>query len=129
MHDPIADMLISIKNAGNAGKATAAVPFSMMKESIASVLYKNGYIVSYAKKGKKVAKTLELGIAFDGKAARVHDVQRMSKPSRRMYIKAAEIKSVRNGYGLMVLSTPKGLMTGDEAKKAQVGGEVLFKIW
>lgn len=129
MHDPIADMLISIKNAGNAGKATAIVPFSMMKESIASVLYKNGYIASYAKKGKKVAKTLELGIAFDAKAARVHDVLRMSKPSRRMYIKAAEIKSVRNGYGLMVLSTPKGLMTGDEAKKAQVGGEVLFKIW
>lgn len=129
MHDPIADMLISIKNAGNAGKATAVVPFSMMKESIASVLYKNGYIASYAKKGKKVAKTLELGIAFDAKAARVHDVLRMSKPSRRMYIKAAEIKSVRNGYGLMVLSTPKGLMTGDEAKKAQVGGEVLFKIW
>ena len=129
MHDPIADMLISIKNAGNAGKATAVVPFSMIKESIASVLYKNGYIASYAKKGKKVAKTLELGIAVDGKAARVHDVQRMSKPSRRMYIKAAEIKSVKNGYGLMVLSTPKGLMTGDEAKKAQVGGEVLFKIW
>lgn len=129
MHDPIADMLNSIKNAGNAGKATAVVPFSMIKESIASVLFQSGYIASYAKKGKKVAKTLELGIAFDGKKARVRDVARMSKPSRRMYIKAAEIRPFKNGYGLTVLSTPKGIMTSEEAKKAQVGGEVLFNIW
>ena len=129
MHDPIADMLIAIKNAGNAGKTTAVVPFSSIKEAIASVLFQSGYIASYAKKGKKVQKTLELGVAFDGKKARVVDVLRMSKPSRRMYMKAAEIKPIRNGYGLLVLSTPKGIMTGDEAKKAQVGGEVLFKIW
>ncbi len=130
MHDPIADMLISIKNAGNAGKHTATVPFSQIKESIASVLFQNGYIASYAKKGKTVStKTLELGIAFNGKKPVVRDVRRMSKPSRRMYIKAAEIKSIRNGYGLTVLSTPKGLMTGEEAKKSQVGGEVLFNIW
>lgn len=129
MHDPIADMLIAIKNAGNAGKATAIVPFSSIKEAIASVLFQSGYIASYAKKGKKVQKTLELGVAFDGKKARVLDVRRMSKPSRRMYMKAAEIKPIRNGYGLLVLSTPKGIMTGDEARKAQVGGEVLFKIW
>ena len=129
MHDPIADMLNNIKNASNAGKTTAVVPFSMMKESIASVLFQNGYIASYAKKGKKVAKTLEIGIAFDGKQGRIAGVTRMSKPSRRMYIKAAEIRPFKNGYGLMVVSTPKGLMTGEEAKKAQVGGEVLFKIW
>lgn len=129
MHDPIADMLIAIKNAGNVGKASAVVPFSSIKEAIASVLFQNGYIASYAKKGKKVAKTLELGIAFDGKKARVADVLRLSKPSRRMYMKASEIKPIRNGYGLMVLSTPKGILTGEEAKKAQVGGEVLFKIW
>lgn len=129
MHDPIADMLIAIKNAGNVGKASTVVPFSSIKEAIASVLFQNGYIASYAKKGKKVAKTLELSIAFDGKKARVADVLRLSKPSRRMYMKASEIKPVRNGYGLMVLSTPKGILTGEEAKKAQVGGEVLFKIW
>ncbi|MHB1117991.1 MAG: 30S ribosomal protein S8 [Minisyncoccota bacterium] len=129
MHDPIADMLISIKNAGNAGKSTASVPFSKMKETIAAVLFQNGFIASYAKKGKKVVKTLELGIAFDGKNPRVANVARVSKPSRRVYVKAAEVKPVKNGYGLLVLSTPKGVMTGDEAKKAQVGGEALFKIW
>lgn len=60
---------------------------------------------------------------------RVSEVARMSKPSRRFYLKADEIKAVKNGYGLMVMSTPKGIMTGDEAKKGRVGGEVLFKIW
>ncbi len=129
MHDPIADMLISIKNAGNAGKSTAIVPFSKMKETIAVVLFQNGFIASYAKKGKKVVKTLELGIAFDGKTPRVVNVARVSKPSKRVYIKADEIKLVKNGYGLLVLSTPKGVMTGSEARKAQVGGEALFKIW
>lgn len=129
MHDPIADMLISIKNAGNAGKNLAEVPFSQLKESIAEVLFKNGFIASYAKKGKKVQKTLELGIAFEGKKPRVANVLRVSKPSRRFYMKAGDIKPVRNGYGLMVISTPKGVMTGDDARKAQVGGEVLFKIW
>jgi len=129
MHDPIADMLISIKNAGNAGKSLAVVPFSNMKETIAAVLFQNGFISSYAKKGKKVAKTLEIGIAYEGKKPRVADVARMSKPSRRFYVKASEIKPIKNGYGLMVVSTPKGVMSGNEARKAQVGGEALFKIW
>lgn len=129
MHDPIGDMLVSLKNAGNAGKATAVVPFSIIKESIASVLFQNGYIASYAKKGKKTVKTLEVGIAYEGKKPKISDVTRVSKPSCRSYIKASEIKSIKSGYGIMVISTPKGIMTGDEARKAQVGGEVLFKIW
>lgn len=127
--DHISNMLIGIKNAGNAGKSFSSVPFSKMKEEVASVLFKHGYIASYAKKGKKIAKTLEIGIAYDGKKPRVIEVARMSKPSLRSYIKASEIKPIRNGFGLMVLSTSKGIMTGDEARKAQVGGEALFKIW
>ena len=129
MLDPIADMLINIKNAGNAGKAFALIPFSKMKESIAAVLFKQGYITSYAKKCKKIAKTLEVGIAYEGKKPLIVNVARVSKPSRRAYVKAAELRPVRNGYGLMVLSTPKGIMTGDEARRAQVGGEALFMIW
>ncbi|MEK7569159.1 MAG: 30S ribosomal protein S8 [Patescibacteria group bacterium] len=129
MHDPIADMLNRIKNAGNAGKELTDIPYSQMKESIAEVLFKQGFVTSYAKKGKKVQKTLEVGIAYDGKNPRVVGVARMSKPSVRYYIKAADIKPVKNGYGLMVISTPKGIMSGDEARKGQVGGEVLFKIW
>lgn len=127
--DNIANMLVSIKNAGTAGKDSAVVPFSAMKERIAATLFQYGYIASYAKKGKKSVKTLEIGIVYDGKEPRVTDVARISKPSRRVYMKASEIKSVRNGYGLLVLSTPKGIMAGGEARKSQVGGEVLFKIW
>lgn len=129
MHDPIADMLIRIKNGGIAGKDLAEMPFSNMKEAIAKVLFAEGYIASYAKKGKKVQKTLEIGIAYEGKKPRVSDVLRMSKPSRRFYLGVDEIKPVKNGYGLLVMSTPKGIMTGDDAKKGMVGGEALFKIW
>ena len=129
MHDPIADMLIRIKNGGYANKETVEMPFSLLKEAIAKVLFAEGYLTSYAKKGKKIQKTLEVGIAYEGKTPRVSDVARMSKPSRRFYIKNDEIKQVRNGHGLMVLSTPKGLMTGEDALRERVGGEVLFEIW
>lgn len=129
MHDPIADMLIRIKNGGTAGKEIVEMPFSNVKEAIAKVLFAEGYLTSYAKKGKKVQKTLEVGIAYEGKKPRVSDVARMSKPSRRFYLKADEINQVKNGFGLMVISTPKGIMTGNDARKGQVGGEALFKIW
>lgn len=127
--DQIANMLVSIKNAGTAGKDSATVPFSAMKERIAATLFQYGYIASYAKKGKKSIKTLEIGIAYNDKMPRVTEVSRISKSSRRVYMKASELKPVRNGYGLLVLSTPKGIMASGEAKKAQVGGEALFKIW
>ncbi|MFZ2831717.1 MAG: 30S ribosomal protein S8 [Minisyncoccia bacterium] len=129
MHDPIADMLIRIKNGGIAGKDLVEMPHSNLKEAIAKVLFAEGYISSYAKKGKKVQKTLEIGVAYEGKKPRVAEVARMSKPSRRFYLKAEEIKQVKNGFGLMVMSTPKGVMTGDDARKGMVGGEALFKIW
>lgn len=129
MHDPISDMLIRIKNGGIAGKDIVEMPFSNVKEAIAKVLFAEGYLTSYAKKGKKVQKTLEVGIAYEGKSPRVSEVDRMSKPSRRFYLGADEIKPVKNGFGLMVMSTPKGIMTGTEAKKGRVGGEALFRIW
>lgn len=127
--DQISDMIIRIKNAGNAEQSFTSVPFSKMKEQIASVLFQQGYISSYSKKGKKVVKTLEVGIAYNGKLPRIANVARMSKSSCRLYMKASEIKPVRNNQGLLILSTPKGIMTGNDARKAQVGGEALFKIW
>ncbi len=122
-------MIIRIKNAGNAGQSFASMPFSKMKEQIATVLFQQGYVSSYSKKGKKVVKALEVGIAYNGKHPRITNVARMSKPSCRLYMKASEIKPVRNNQGLLILSTPKGIMTGNDARKAQVGGEALFKIW
>ena len=127
--DQISDMIIRIKNAGNAGQSFASMPFSKMKEQIATVLFQQGYVSSYSKKGKKVVKALEVGIAYNGKHPRITNVARMSKLSCRLYMKASEIKPVRNNQGLLILSTPKGIMTGNDARKAQGGGEALFKIW
>lgn len=129
MVDPISQTIINIKNANVAGKTTLTLPYSKLKESILAVLKREGFISDFSKKGKKVIKTLEIELAYvDGKA-RIEGVEQISKNSRRVYSKAKEIRSVMNGYGAFVLTTPKGIMTDREAKKEKVGGEVLFKIW
>ncbi|MEI6553735.1 MAG: 30S ribosomal protein S8, partial [bacterium] len=118
-----------IKNANVAGKATTTLPYSKMKESVLEVLKREGFIKDFSKKGKKVIKTLEIELMYiDGKS-RIEGVEQISKQSRRTYTKAKEIKSVLNGYGALILTTPNGIMTDKEARKAKVGGEVLFKIW
>ncbi|MDO8510105.1 MAG: 30S ribosomal protein S8 [bacterium] len=127
--DPISEMLVRIKNAGNAGKTTVVVPHSKVKLAIAEILEREGYIKSISKKGKKIAKVLELELLYTGDLPRIKDVKRLSKPSRRIYQAAREIRHVRHGFGRLILSTPKGLMTDREARKAHVGGEALFKIW
>jgi len=129
MVDPISQIIINIKNANVAGKATATFPYSKLKESIFEVLKKEGYIKDVTKKGKKIIKTLEVELAYvDGKP-RIDGVQQISKNSRRTYAKAKEIKPVLNGFGALILTTPKGILTDKEARKEKVGGEVLFKIW
>jgi len=128
--DPIANMLVQIKNAGAAKLPSVMVPYSSIKFEIANVLQKEGYIGDVAKKGKKVKKFIEIAVVYKkGKEPRIADVRRMSKPSKRMYLGVKEIRSVRQGSGLAVLSTPKGIMTEKEAKKEHVGGEILFTIW
>ena|SRR5258708_139876 len=130
MHDPIRDMLIRIKNAGDAGKEAASMPFSKQKAAIAALLVKEGYVVSASKKNKKEGKVLEVGIAYDAnKKAKITGVSFISKLSRRVYYGVRDITPVRQGYGDLVLTTPQGIMTGKEAKRARVGGEALFKIW
>lgn len=123
-------MLITIKNAGGAAKTQVTLPYSNLRHRIADCLAKHNYVAAVAKKtDKKDKPVLEIGILYEGKSPRVHSVERISKPSRRIYIKAKEIKPVKNGRGLLVVSTPKGVLAGDEARKELVGGEVLFKIW
>ena len=130
MNDIIADMLIRIKNAGTAGKDVASVPYSKLKMSIAESLLKNGYVVSVSSKGKKTNKVIEIGIAYkDDGSPKIKDIKRVSKLSRRIYCGYRDIKPVRSGYGALILSTPKGILTGDDAIKENVGGEALFKIW
>lgn len=129
MKDPIADFITQIKNAGNAGKSSIVVPFSTMKMAIADVLVKEGFLKSATKKGKKIAKFIEAELVYEGNKPFVQGVQRVSKFSRRIYKGAKDLNPVRHGYGLLILSTPKGIMTGKDAKRENVGGEVLFSIW
>lgn len=129
MKDSIADFITQIKNAGNAGKSSVVIPYSKMKMAIADVLVKEGFLKSATKKGKKITKFIELELVYEGNKPFVQGVQRISKLSRRSYQGAKDMKPVRHGYGLLIVSTPKGIMTGKEARKENVGGEVLFSIW
>lgn len=127
--DKKANLLISLKNGGNAGKATVIVPFSKFTGEIAKTLFNAGYIASYAKKSRVKGDVLELGILYIDAKPKIHDVKLVSKSSRRVYTGVQDLRSVKNGRGLLVLSTPKGILTGDEARKEHVGGEALFEIW
>jgi small subunit ribosomal protein S8 len=129
--DKIANMLISIKNGGIAHKETVMVPFSIYKADIAQALLKTGYISGYEKKDRKrggalLAVTLRYN---DAGESRITQVQRVSKPSRRLYAGVKNMYPVKHGRGHVFLSTPKGVMSGDEAEKERVGGEILFEIW
>ena len=134
INDPIGDMLMRIRNAGAAGKLTTLVPFSDMKLRIANVLEKSGYISYVTKKTRKGTKNsmrvLEIGIAYDApRKPHVRGMVRVSRPSRRMYIGAKDIRPVHQGHGIMIISTPKGLLTETDARKEHVGGEILCKVW
>jgi small subunit ribosomal protein S8 len=129
MHDPIADMITRIQNAGNSGKESVVFPYSKVKKAILDVLLKEGFVKSFGKKGKKIAKWIEVVLIYNDKAPRISGVSRVSKTSKRIYYKAGDIKKVKSGYGALILSTSKGIMTDKQAKEAGVGGEALFKIW
>lgn len=118
-----------MKNGSQAGKATVAFPYSKMKNAIAECLKKEGYVKEVFKKVKIGQPVLEIELIYEGKIPKIRDVERVSKQSRRVYFGMKDIYSVRNGSGLLVLSTPKGILSGRDAKREQVGGEALFKIW
>lgn len=128
--DPVADFITRLTNAGAVGHKTVSLPFSMFKLAIAEKLKDAGYLGGVEKKGKKVRKTLDVILKYDeaGKPV-INGVKRISKPGRRLYKSANEIMPVRYGHGALVLSTPKGVMTDKEARKAGIGGEALFEIW
>lgn len=128
--DNISNLIIKIKNGSAAGKSVITSPYSKLTESILELLQKEGYIKSYTKIGKKLVKTVDIELAYDDtNTPKVTDVYRVSKLSKRVYVACKDIKPVRNGYGTLVLSTPKGILNQTDAKKQHVGGEVLFKIW
>ena len=125
--DSVSNLIIRIKNASDARKASVAVPQSKLAENIAHALKKAGYISGVQKNKDK--RELELGIVYFENSPRINGVERISKTSRRIYQKASDIRVFRSGFGNTFLSTPKGILVDMEAKKLKVGGEVLFKIW
>jgi len=128
--DTVGDFIIQLKNAGMAKKQEVSLPYSKLKHAIADVLKQEGYVADVATVGDTVKKQLVVTLHYvESGAHRISDVQRMSKPGRRLYSKASEIYPVKFGKGRVILSTPAGILTGEEARKQNVGGEQLFKIW
>ncbi|MCF7833694.1 MAG: 30S ribosomal protein S8 [Candidatus Pacebacteria bacterium] len=128
--DQIANMIIMLKNASLAGKESVIVPFSKLKNSILACLQKEGYVGEFSKKMKGNFPVLEVEILYseDGKP-KITYAERVSKQSCRSYMGVKDINKIRGGTGILVLSTPKGILAGKEARKEQVGGEALFKLW
>ena len=129
VNDPVADFIIQLKNAGAVGKEEVALPYSKLKHAIADKLVAAGFIKSAAKRGKGVKKELAIELRYDNKQHYIRGVQRISKPGRRLYASVSEIHPVKFGHGNLILSTPAGILTDQEAKEKNVGGEQLFKIW
>ncbi len=129
VNDPIGDMLAQMKNAYMAGKAAVSLPHSKMKEAVARILAEEGYLASVAVGGEHPKKTLALSLRYDGTKPAITDVKRKSKPGLRVYRGAEAIPMVVGGMGTAILSTPLGVMTGKQAKKKHVGGELLCEVW
>jgi small subunit ribosomal protein S8 len=128
MTDPISDMLTRIRNAGRALLPTVELPHSRMKESLAHILKKEGYVVDVAVDGKTIKK-LKIQLKYQGKKSVIEGLKRVSKPGLRKYVGATEIPRVLGGLGVSIVSTSEGVMTGTQAKKKNLGGELLCYVW
>ena len=128
MSDPIADMLTRIRNAHMVDKKEVNIPASNLKSAIASVIQQEGYIESFSVDGEAATKTLTLKLKYYDDKPVIESLQRISKPSLRVYVKSTEMPSVMNGLGIVIVSTPKGVMTGQNAAAENVGGEVLCSV-
>lgn len=134
MLDPIADMLTRIRNAQAAGLASVRVPASKLKLAILNLLVREKFIESVSTEEDGAKKTLLVTLKYEAlsltkKRSAIQDIVRMSKEGRRMYVKCSEVTKVRNGYGIAVLSTSQGVMTGGEAYAKGLGGEYICQVW
>ena len=128
--DPIADMLTRIRNANKLRYEAVSLPSSKMKEGIAEILKKEGFIEAFQVEDNSGKKTLTIALKYSSTGERViTGLKRISKPGLRVYAEADKIPSVLKGLGIAIVSTPNGLLTDKEARKAHVGGEVLCYIW
>jgi small subunit ribosomal protein S8 len=129
VNDPIGDMLIQIKNASAAHNSVIELPYSKLKEALGKILLDEGYVTSLAKVGADPKANLHIGIKYVNNESVITGVKRVSKPGLRWYVNKDTIPQVVGGMGIAILSTPQGIMTGRDAKKKGIGGELLCKIW
>ncbi len=128
MQDPISDMLTRIRNGCMSNQKTVSMPSSKMKAAIAEVLKQEGYITDYQVEGD-VKKTLTVTIKYYKRQSVIVNLERVSKPSCRLYCGSQNIPRVKDGMGIAILSTPKGILCGKDAEKENVGGEILCFVW
>jgi len=130
MVDPIADTLNRIRNAQAVKLETVNIPFSKLKYEIAKILERKNFIKKTEKKGRKTKKFIELTLKYEGnQKGIISGLKRVSRPGKRVYKNFKEIKKVRQGYGIAIISTSRGLMTDSEARKQKMGGEVICEVW
>jgi small subunit ribosomal protein S8 len=127
--DSITDILNRIRNAQAVLHPTVNIPFSNLKYEIAKILVKNGFLEKAEKKGKKIKKIIEITLKYENKTPAISGLRRISKSGQRIYQGFQRIKRVRGGHGIVIVSTSKGLMTGKEARRQKIGGEVICEIW
>jgi len=129
MTDPIADMLTRIRNALLVGKNEVRLPFSKVKKSVAEQIKKAGFIDDVRVDNDNKFPEIVLSLHAQDQPCRITDLERVSKPGRRLYAKSQDIPRVLGGRGVMIVSTSKGLLTDNEARKQKVGGELICKVW
>ena len=128
--DPIADMLTRIRNGGRARLRSVRMPESRTKRELARVLTEHGYLLGFESDGDAKKPQLSIGIRYDDRSQPIIEgLQRVSKPGCRVYVGVEKIPTVRNGLGIAILSTPRGIMSDTQAREARVGGEVLVEVW
>jgi len=127
--DPIADMLTRLRNAIAVNKNEINLPHSNVKEAVARLLKDNNFLNDVTVAKASVGKTLKVIIHSENQNARITEIQRLSKPGRRRYASADDIPLVKRGRGLVIVSTSKGLMTGDDARKQRIGGELICEVY
>ncbi len=134
MLDPIADMLTRIRNAQMVKHKEVLVPFSKLKLSIAKILEQRNFIESVKKEMGEKFPILKIVLKYDvvsntEKNPAIREIKRVSRQGQRIYVKKTDIKRVKNGYGISIISTSQGVMTGDKAKKLGLGGEIICELW
>ena len=128
MSDPISDLLTRIRNGGRALLPVVELPHSKIKESVAKILKSQGYVADVAVEGA-TKKTIKIRLKYNGKKNVIEGLKRISKPGLRKYVGSTEIPRVRGGLGVAIVSTSEGLLTDNQARKKNLGGELLCYIW